>query len=166
MHLCTLCPGHSAFLLALHHHSVTAWAHQTVLWSFKYSRSLAVTHQAGLFCSCYCSYALCKEQELPCSSQHTALIISMSRGCGAHPCWFISRGCSLRFWLHHWDQIRGLAVCWCCAGWIPAEKGVFRHADLFWGLSSVPSLCHLDCLLWCKSHNVFMSALQRFLNGI
>lgn len=43
-----------------------------------------------------------------------------------------------------------------------SEQGVFRHADLFCGSSSVPSACYLNWLLLCKSCNVFRSALRRF----
>lgn len=42
------------------------------------------------------------------------------------------------------------------------ERGLFRHADLFCGSSSVPSVCRLNWLLLCKSRNIFMSALLRF----
>lgn len=38
----------------------------------------------------------------------------------------------------------------CCAGWIPSQGGVFRHAALLSGSSSVPSACHLSCCCYAN----------------
>lgn len=119
MPLCISCIGQSKFFLGLHHQSVTAWAYHMgipYLWSFKGISSLRVTHQGGLFCSCYWPYSCClhKAQEsVLCRHDPTSLSITKNctwpqclpglwrRGVGFHPCWLISKGCYLRLLLYH-----------------------------------------------------------------